>query len=141
MSRAAQTGQRVLGDNAGEPAAAIPLKVRDEVVGVLGFYKDTAGETWTAEETTLLETLADQLSTALESARLYQDAQSLAARERLLGDVTARVRETLDVDMVLKTAVQEARQALGLPEVVIRLVSPVLAAPADNGSHGKEGRS
>jgi len=38
--------------------------------------------------------------------------------------VTARIRETLDMETVLRTAVQEVRQALGLPEVVVRLREP-----------------
>jgi hypothetical protein len=47
---------------------------------------------------------------------------------RLVGETTARIRQSLDVEMMLKTAAQEIRQALGLPEVVIRLISP----PDDN---------
>jgi GAF domain-containing protein len=61
------------------------------------------------------------LGQALESARLYQDTQRRAARERLVGEVTARMRETLDMDAVLQTAVQQMRQALGLHDVTIRL--------------------
>jgi hypothetical protein len=44
------------------------------------------------------------------------------------------MRETLDVEMVLKTAVQEVRQALGLPEVVIRLVP----SPSNDHEQSKE---
>jgi len=81
-----------------------------------------AGERgWTAEEITLLETLADQLGVALENARLYQDTQRRAVRERLTGEVTTRMRETLDVDTVLQTAVREIGEALGLHDVTIRL--------------------
>ena len=69
----------------------------------------------------MLETMTDQLGVALESARLYQDAQRRAARERLVSDVTTRMRETLDVDTVLQTAVREIRQVLGLHDVTIRL--------------------
>jgi hypothetical protein len=47
------------------------------------------------------------------------------------------MRETLDVETVLKTAVQEVRQALNLPEVVIRLVPP----PGDGHEQSKEALS
>ncbi len=105
---------------------AIPLKVRDEVVGALSFRKDPNDplQGWTTEEKALLETLIDQVGTALDSARLYQATQQRAAQERLTGEVTARIRETLDMETVLRTAVQEVRQALGLPEVVVRLREP-----------------
>ncbi|HSJ55484.1 MAG TPA: hypothetical protein VLC52_17210, partial [Anaerolineae bacterium] len=68
-----------------------------------------------------MTTLTDQLQVALESARLYQDTQHRAVRDRLMAEIVGRVRETLEVDAVLKTAAQEIRQALDLPEVVVRL--------------------
>jgi GAF domain-containing protein len=71
----------------------------------------------------LVERVSDQLGVALESARLYQDTQRRAAREQLTGEVTARMRETLDVETVLKTAADEMYQALGLDEIVIRLAT------------------
>ena len=35
------------------------------------------------------------------------------------------MRETLDMETVLKTAAQEVRQVLGLPEVVVTLTKPL----------------
>jgi hypothetical protein len=74
---------------------------------------------------------------ALESARLYRDAKRRAARERLIGEVTDRVRETLDIETMLKTGVQEVHQALGLPEVTVRLAT----RPVDEASDGDEQRA
>ncbi len=104
-----------------EGPVAVPLRVRGQVIGVLDAHKPAGGGEWTEEETTLLETLADQLGVALDSARLYQETERRAAQERLVGDVTAQMRQTLDVDAVLRTAAQEMRQALGLSQMTIRL--------------------
>ena len=41
-----------------------------------------------------------------------------------MGEVTARMRQTMDVDAVLRTAAQEMRQALGLSAMAIRLMPP-----------------
>ncbi|MEJ2556624.1 MAG: GAF domain-containing protein, partial [Anaerolineae bacterium] len=148
MRQAARIGQTVQGNGAGEPTLAIPLKVRGQVVGVLGFRQGESGEMWTTEAVTLLETLAEQLSVALESARLYQDTQRRAEYERLSGEATARMRETMDVDTVLQTAVHEMRQILGLAEVEVRMgigFTPGEAAadvePTDQSAngHGQEG--
>jgi GAF domain-containing protein len=132
MLQAEAFDQIVREEDADRPTLAIPLKVRDQVVGALSFRKDDRGETWTDEEVALLAMLTEQLGLALESARLYQDTQRRAAHERLTGEVTARLRESLDVETVLKTAAQEVRQALGLPEVVVRLISENVAQ-AGNG--------
>jgi GAF domain-containing protein/HAMP domain-containing protein len=124
MERAMDTGQPVHGDGSGESdriPLAIPIKVRGEVVGVLDTHRPAEEGTWSAQEVALLEAIADQLGTALESARLYQDTQRRAAQERLIGEVTARMRETLDIEAVVKTAADEIYKALELDEVVVRL--------------------
>jgi len=135
---------------AGDPAATevdIPLKIRDEMVGVLNFYKDAdqaesqigapdgraTRASWTAEETRLLERLVEQMGLALESARLYQDTQRTAARDRLLTQIVDRARETLDVEAVLRTLAYEVREALDLPEVVVRLRGAGTRLQSDSG--------
>jgi GAF domain-containing protein len=112
MLQAANMGQIVQVNGTKEPALAIPLKVRDQVVGALRFRKGTTGETWTAEEMALLETLVDQLGMALESARLYRDTQRRAARERLINEITARIRSSVSMEAVLNSAVREISQVM-----------------------------
>ncbi len=117
-------GNEQSGQAGGPARLAIPIKVRDQVIGVIdGCKPDGAGE-WMEEELALLETLTEQLGVALESARLYRDTQRRAARERLTSEVTARMRESLDLETVINTAASEMRQALGLDELVIRLTEP-----------------
>ncbi len=111
------------GGGAEGPTLAIPLKVRNQVVGVLSFRKEKMSDAWTAEEVALLETLSEQLSMALESARLHQDTQYRAARQRVVGEVTARIRESLDLETVLRTTATEMRQALGLEEFMVSLAT------------------
>ena len=123
MDLALREGRPVGGDEETPATLAAPIRVRDQVIGVLDAHKPPHAGRWTPEETRLLETLADQLGVALESARLYQDVQRRAAREQLAGEVTARMRETLDIDTVLQTAVREMREILGLAEAEVRIGS------------------
>ena len=121
MKTALESGQMVSGQEA--TAVAIPIKVRGRVIAVIhGKKRDGSGE-WTDEELGLMQTLAEQSAVALESARLYQDTQRRAAQERMVGEVTARMRETLDMDAVLRTAAQEIRQALGLSQLIVQLTA------------------
>jgi GAF domain-containing protein len=99
---------------------AVPLKVRDQVIGVLDGRKPF-GAAWTEAELSLLQVLAEQLSVALESGRLYRDTQLRAARERLVGEVSGRIRETLDLETMLRTAAEQMRQALDLEDLIVRL--------------------
>ncbi|MBN1876233.1 MAG: GAF domain-containing protein [Anaerolineae bacterium] len=97
----------------------VPVKVRGEqALGVVKFRKpDGAGE-WTPRQVALLETLSDRLGQALESARFYEDTQRAATREQLLREISERVRNAVDVDSVLRTAVQEIGRVLDRPVFV-----------------------
>jgi GAF domain-containing protein len=117
---ALQIGQTVLRPEDQQELAA-PIRVREQIIGVIDARKPGGSGKWTSEEIQLLETLAEQLGVALESARLYQDTQRRAAQERLIGEITTRMRETLDMDTVLQTAARELEQAMNLHDVTIRL--------------------
>lgn len=100
---------------------AIPVKVRDQVVGVLGFRKAEGTPLWTQRETQVLQVVAGELGEALVSAQLYDAAQSNAVRQQVVAELSSRMRQTLDIEAVLRTAAAEVREALGLSEVVVRL--------------------
>jgi K+-sensing histidine kinase KdpD len=121
MVLAVRKGETVLGQDKSATMLATPIKARGQTIGVLNAHKPAGTGAWTPEEVALLETLTEQLSVALESARLYQDTQRRAAREQVVGQVATQMRETLNVDAVLQTAVREMRQALDIAEVEVRL--------------------
>lgn len=122
MQTALHTGEVAFGQGDAS-ALAMPIKVRDQVIGVIDGRKPD-GSAWTPEEIDLLAALTDQLNVALESARLYLETQRAAARERTIGEATGRIRESLDIEAVLKTTANEIRQALDLDTLVIRLATP-----------------
>ena len=111
----------VSGEDAALPALALPIRLRGQSIGRLVAHKSEEDPTWTADEQALMTTLVEQLATALESARLYEDTQRRAAQEQVLSEITRSMRETLDVETILQTAVQEMRQALNLEEVEVRM--------------------
>lgn len=98
----------------------VPLRVEDRILGFVGLYRTGIGS-FSPVSMRLYETLADQAAVALERARLLDEAQKRAERERLVSVVSARMRETLDVETVLRTAVEEISQAVGLAALDVRL--------------------
>jgi GAF domain-containing protein len=130
MRATIQKDKAVMVDDEGT-TLALPILVRDQVIGVMNVERPSHMGAWTAEQIDMMQTLSGQLSVALDSARLYQDTQRRAVRERLMGEVTARMREALGVDAVLKTAAQEMRQALGLSKLTVRLAGRP-SAPSGN---------
>jgi GAF domain-containing protein len=110
----------------------VPLRLRGEVVGSLVVERTPDQPAWSASECEMLEAAADQAAQTMDGVRLFEESQRLAAREQVIGTVTARMRESLDVDRVLQTAVREFAETLGVAEVKIRLM-PDNQRPAVNG--------
>jgi GAF domain-containing protein/HAMP domain-containing protein len=112
----------------------IPILVRGQVVATLEAWPQDAD--MDPEAKALLETIVERLGQTLENARLFSETQQRAEIERLVSEVTGRIRETMDIQTILQTAAIEIRQALDLSEAEIRLSTPPPPArPSDNGDH------
>jgi GAF domain-containing protein/HAMP domain-containing protein len=98
---------------------SIPLQIRDTVIGSLDVWPGENG--LSGDEVALLDAASSRISQAMESARLYQETQRQARQEQILGEVTTRIRETLNIDTVLQTAVIEMQRRLNLAQVEIRI--------------------
>lgn len=128
MVAASQDGQIVRAD---DKTIAIPIVLRDQVLGVVRLRKNDSNGKWTEEEIGLMDTLVDQLESALESARLFEDSQKQAARERLVTEITSKIRATNDPQEMLQTAVFELRQALQAHRAQIVINPPSNTPPPD----------
>ncbi|HSJ57764.1 MAG TPA: GAF domain-containing protein, partial [Anaerolineae bacterium] len=118
-----QLGQTIAGRDEGDGRhlLSVPIRVRGQVIGVIDTYKPADAGEWSAEEVTLLERIAEELDPALESARLYQDTQRRAARERAIRHVTDTMRRSVEIEAILEGTIVELARALGAPRVFVRL--------------------
>jgi len=76
---------------------AVPLKVKDAVIGVLHAQSDRL-EAFDASDLTVLQSLAQQAAIAIENARLYEQAQQVATleeRQRLARELHDSVTQSL----------------------------------------------
>jgi GAF domain-containing protein len=113
------------GDGAGQAALVAPISLRGEVIGALGLHETENKRRWTDDEIALIEAVADQMALAIENARLFEQTQSRAARERLIREITDRIRGAVDVESILQTTVQEVGRALGTSHGLVRLGTEV----------------
>lgn len=104
-----------------QTALVVPLKLRGQVIGTMALHETGHQRPWTAEEIALAESVAEQVTLTVENLRLMDETQRRAARERLIGEVTGRVRQTLDMETILKTAANEIGRTLGLAALEVRL--------------------
>jgi GAF domain-containing protein len=105
----------------GETFLGVPVMVRNQIIGVIQAYRPMDGGEWMDDEIEFMKDVANIVGMTLENARLYEDTQRRADNERIVADVSSRIRESLDVDTVMQTAVVELQRALGLKDIIIRL--------------------
>ncbi|MDD2921268.1 MAG: GAF domain-containing protein [Anaerolineales bacterium] len=120
LAKAFETGDVVLGSD--NLTISIPIKIRGQSIGAIRLKKAEIAEAWTQDETNLAIALADQLSGALESARLYKESQRRAARESLVSDISARISAASHTDAILRETVQELGQTFGNASVTFQLL-------------------
>lgn len=73
--------------------------------------------------------IADPIAVAVENARLYWQTQTQASRAFLLNRLTKAIRQSLDIDQMLETAVLELGQVLGVSRCLIQYTDPEETPP------------
>ncbi|MEM7348655.1 MAG: GAF domain-containing protein, partial [Chloroflexota bacterium] len=107
------TGTKRLLDQLDSPAAGIlPLNVGDREVGFVFLLSNEPME-FEENSRRLFSSLAPQIAVAVQNSIFLADAQTRANREQMLRQISEKVRNTADVESVMRTAVTEIGRVLG----------------------------
>jgi PAS domain S-box-containing protein len=101
-------------------AAFVPLLSEGRVTAVLAVASETP-RLFTTSETELMQELANETALALGHATSQEALRAALDRERVVADISRRVRSELDLDAVLSVSVSEVAKALQLSRAFIRL--------------------
>jgi GAF domain-containing protein len=125
VAGAVSTGQESADFTEEKPAAdmAIQIKLRGQSIGVLNIRSTDAAHKWDEDEIAMIQAAADRAALALENARLLEDSQRRASKERTISELSARISAATNMDTILQTAVEEIGHAIGSSEVSIRFQS------------------
>jgi len=107
---------------------ALPITLRGQVLGVVEWEVPT--NTLTDDKIELARELASRLAISLDNARLFQESQRTAERERVVNSIVAKLTAQTNINEILQTAVREVGTALRAPQVNIRLNAAALPKPA-----------
>jgi GAF domain-containing protein len=101
----------------------VPVRLRGREIGKLKLSSPRSDRMWSEDEILMTESIAERAALSLENARLLEDAQKRAAKERAISEGAARVSAALDVENILQATAEELERALGSSEIVIQLES------------------
>jgi GAF domain-containing protein len=111
LSSSSQNGSR-------QTIVAIPIKLRGLAIGVLSAtLKEDFGED--TESTIALA--GERLASALESARLYEEARWRADREQSIAQITSAISASTSYEEILQTTIREIGNTLGDTEITIQI--------------------
>ena len=89
-----------------------PMRYLDETIGFLTL--SAPDRVWTEEELSLVRSVTDQVASALEAARLFEETQRSARQQTLLNAVLQTATVTLDPDQALEEIAGILAQGLAM---------------------------
>ncbi|MBK8025404.1 MAG: GAF domain-containing protein [Chloroflexi bacterium] len=98
---------------------AVPVSLRGQILGAVEWEIPVG--VLTEDRLELARELAGRLALSLDNARLFQESQRTAERERVVNAIVAKLTAQTSINDILQTAVREVGQALRAPQVSIRL--------------------
>ncbi len=123
----------------GRQLLAVPIRLRDLPIGVLGLHHPADAGPWQAEQVSAIEAVAERLALATENLRLLEESQRRAAREQWLGQMGERMQRSADLGTLLRVAAEELDHAFGAAHTLVQFRSE--ADLSGDRADGKQDRS
>ena len=124
-----------------EAHVSLPIALRGQLIGALRFR--VAAHRWTENAQMIATSIAGHLAQAVENARLIEQTQRIASREKQIATASDRIHRATDLDRMLQTALEEIIRITGAQDVGIQLgttgTSPIESSNGQNGQ--KSGRA
>lgn len=102
-----------------ESSILAPINLRGQVIGAMSIKSPSKDRAWTQDEINLIQAVTDRLAVALENARLFEETTRRAERERLVSEITGKIRSVNDPQTMIQMAADELRNILGTNRVQV----------------------
>jgi sigma-B regulation protein RsbU (phosphoserine phosphatase) len=99
---------------------AVPLIFRNDVLGVLNVESEQLNAYNDSDEE-MLGTMAGSLAAVIANARLVEQIRKQAERERMLYEVSSKIRRSTDIQTILKTTTREISRFTGAKRAQIEI--------------------
>ena len=118
----------------------VPLMLGEQVIGVIAVQDSTHPNRFSDEDSALMTTIASQIAAAIQNSRLLNQVQRTARRQRLIHEITSKVRRSPDMKSVLETTARELGRALNAVQTSVQLETDAVndAEPAPHEAENDE---
>ncbi len=101
----------------------IPLLVLNQVIGVIGLEQEDPNRSWTDEEISIAQAAANRTALTLENARLLEESQRRATKERTIFNASARIGSAVNIENILHITAEEIERVLNSSEVILQFTN------------------
>jgi sigma-B regulation protein RsbU (phosphoserine phosphatase) len=108
---------------------AVPLIYRNELLGVINVESEQV-DAYSENDEEMLGTLGGSLAAIIANARLLEQIRAQSERERLIYEITGKIRRSTDIQSILMTTASEISRVTGARFTKVR-VNPT--AKSDTG--------
>ncbi|MBV5349912.1 GAF domain-containing protein, partial [bacterium] len=100
---------------------AVPVKFRDQVIGIIHIEATETNRKWTKDEITVVQSISERAAFALENARLFEETSRRAKQEETIAHITSQIGASTDFNRILQTTIEELGRTLGATRTFIQL--------------------
>jgi GAF domain-containing protein len=101
----------------------VPMLLGDDILGTIILEDYDQDNRFTEDDAALLATVASQVAAGIQNANLLDQVQRTARRERLIHEITSKVRRSPDMKSILSTSTRELGRALNAIRSTVSLGS------------------
>jgi transcriptional regulator with GAF, ATPase, and Fis domain len=110
-NKALELGAKVSGKHS-KSWLGVPLMIGNEAIGAMVVQDNEMEKRFDEDDLRMLNTLASQVAVVARNTQLLENARQKAERERLLFDITNKIRRSTDIHSILQTTANELGIAL-----------------------------
>ncbi|MDJ0677283.1 MAG: GAF domain-containing protein [Calothrix sp. MO_167.B42] len=103
---------------------AVPIFHEEQLWGLLAVYQNSQPREWQESEANILQQLAVVLTIGMQQVQSFGQLQKAGIRDRAVAKIIERIRQTLDLDNILRISTKEVRSLLKADRVAVYRFDP-----------------
>ncbi len=105
---------------------ATPVVIHGQEIGRLRVEDASPDRQWSPNERALIQAVAGEVAIAIENARLIEQTERRAQRERLVADISGRMFAANDLETIVQIAGEELSRILRVKNTTVRVRADML---------------
>ncbi|MDD2922889.1 MAG: GAF domain-containing protein [Anaerolineales bacterium] len=99
---------------------SVPILLRGSQIGSVKLNALDPNHEWSDDEISIVQAAAERTALALDNARLLLESQKRAAKERTIGEISAKIGGLTNLESIIQTAIQELGDTLPDVDVAVQ---------------------